>query len=299
MTSALRAWWSAARPKTLWASVAPVLMGTAVAAVEGAPHLPAAAAALACALLIQVGTNLANDYFDARKGADTAARIGPRRALQEGLLSAGAVRAGFAICFLLAVLLGAYLLARGGWPILLIGLGSVALGLLYTGGPAPLAYRGLGDLFAFLCFGPVAVAGTAYVQTLAWSAAGLWGGVAAGGFSLALLTVNNFRDMVGDARAGKRTLVVRLGPAFARAELAAAIGFAALAPLAMIAWLQVTPLLAAPALLAGLSLPGILRAVAEEPGEDPAFGARMNGLLARVGRLELLYALLFSAALLI
>ena len=296
MTNTLRAWWSAARPKTLWASVAPVLMGTALARAEGGQHLPAAAAALACALLIQVGTNLANDYFDARKGADGAARIGPRRGLQEGLLSPAAVRAAFVACFVLAVLLGSYLLARGGWPILVIGLSSVALGILYTGGPAPLAYLGLGDLFAFTWFGPVAVAGTTYVQTLAWSTPALWGGLAAGCFSLALLTVNNFRDLKGDRRAGKRTLAVRWGATFARIELRMALALAGLLPLWMVLRLDQPVLLVAPALLLLAQLPSVWRAVTVEPTDDPAFGAEMNRLLARVGRLELLYALLFTLA---
>jgi 1,4-dihydroxy-2-naphthoate polyprenyltransferase len=295
MTETLQAWWLAARPKTLWVSVAPVLMGTAVARAEGGLHLPYAGLALACALLIQVGTNLANDYFDARQGVDTERRIGPRRATQSGLIPARTVRAGFVLCFALAVLLGAWLLARGGWPILVIGLGSVALGVLYTGGPAPLAYRGLGDLFALLCFGPVAVAGTTYVQTLAWSAPALWGGLAAGCFSVAILTVNNFRDLAEDRRAGKRTLAVRCGPSFARAEFRLALLAAGLIPLGMAAGGQPAALLA-PGLLGLAMLAFTWRALAVEPGDDPAFGAAMNRLLALTGRLELAFALLFAAA---
>lgn len=296
MSTTLAAWWSAARPKTLWAGVAPVLMGTAVARAEGGLHLPAAAAALVCALLIQIGTNLANDYFDAKKGADTAERLGPRRGLHHGQLSLAQVRRGFVLCFALAVLLGAYLLARGGWPILWIGLSSVALGLLYTGGPAPLAYLGLGDVFAFTWFGPVAVAGTTYVQTLAWSTPALVGGLAAGCFSVAILTVNNYRDLEQDRVAGKRTLAVRWGAGFARWEFRLSLLAAALLPLTLLRGPHARTELLAPALLLMALLPLLWRALDGTPVRNAAFGTAMNRLLGLVGKLELLYALLFSAA---
>jgi len=290
------AWLLAARPKTLWAAVAPVLMGSAIAWREEGFHAGAALAALVCALLIQVGTNLANDYFDARRGADTGARLGPRRGLHSGQISARQVRTAFLLCFGLAVLLGAYLLVRGGWPILIIGLGSVALGVLYTGGPAPLAYVGLGDLFAFLCFGPVAVAGTTYVQSLIWSPMALWAGVAAGCFSVALLAVNNFRDTREDRSTGKGTLAVRLGPGFVRLEFRLALLGAALIPLGLVTWAKAPLLLVAPSLLVLALYPVLWRALPAEPGAERGFGEAMNGLLGLVGRLELFYALLFSAA---
>jgi 1,4-dihydroxy-2-naphthoate octaprenyltransferase len=296
MNEILAAWWSAARPKTLWAGVAPVLMGTAVARAEGGLHVPAAAAALVCALLIQVGTNLANDYFDARKGADTAERLGPRRGLHQGLLTLAQVRMGFLVCFGLAILLGAYLLARGGWPILWIGLSSVALGVLYTGGPAPLAYLGLGDLFAFAWFGPIAVAGTTYVQTLAWSTPALLGGLAAGCFSVAILTVNNYRDLEQDRAAGKHTLAVRFGPDFARWEFRLALLAAALLPLLLLLRPGQPQGLLAPSLLLLALLPLFWRTLPAQPRRDARFGEAMNRLLALTGKLELLYALLFSAA---
>lgn len=296
MSTKLAAWWSAARPKTLWAGVAPVLMGTAVARAEGGLHLPAAAAALSCALLIQVGTNLANDYFDSRRGADTAERLGPRRGLHHGSLSLEQVRRAFLLSFALAILLGAYLLARGGWPILWIGLSSVALGLAYTGGPAPLAYLGLGDLFAFTWFGPVAAAGTTYVQTGAWSLPALVGGLAAGCFSLAILTVNNYRDLEQDREAGKRTLAVRWGAGFARWEFRLSLLAAGLLP----CWLLRRPGapvgLLAPVILLLVLLPFLWRRVGGRPVRDAAFGAEMNQLLALTGKLELVYALLFCAA---
>ncbi len=301
MNNTLAVWWASARPKTLGAAAAPVLMGTAVAHVHGGAHLPAALAALVCALLIQVGTNLANDYFDARRGADTPERLGPRRGLQHGSLSAAQVRRGFIICFSLAVLLGAYLLARGGWPILIIGLSSVALGVLYTGGPAPLAYLGLGDLFAFLWFGPVAVAGTTYVQAFQWPLEAWLGGVGAGCFSIALLSVNNFRDLEQDRQAGKHTLAVRFGEGFVRWEFRLALLAALLVPLLLARdhWDTrpgVAAGLLATALLLALRLPGLWRAVRPPAARDADFGARMNHLLGQVGRLELGYAALFSLA---
>lgn len=295
------AWLLAARPKTLWASVAPVLMGSAIAWREGGFHAPAALAALACALLIQIGTNLANDFFDARRGADTAARLGPRRGLHSGHISASQVRKAFVLCFALAIVLGAYLLLRGGWPILIIGLGSVALGVLYTGGPAPLAYLGLGDLFAFICFGPVSVAGSAYVQSLSWSPTAWWAGVAAGCFSVALLAVNNFRDSEEDRLTGKGTLAVRVGPAFVRWEFRLVLLVAGLMPLWIFAGgprsgLGWTPGILTPAMLVLALLPMLWRALPAQPGRDQSFGQSMNRLLGLVGRLELLYAMLFSAA---
>jgi len=300
MNNTLAVWWASARPKTLGAAAAPVLMGTAVAHFHQGAHLPAALAALVCALLIQVGTNLANDYFDARRGADTVERLGPRRGLQHGTLSAEQVRRGFILCFVLAVLLGAYLLARGGWPILLIGLSSVALGVLYTGGPAPLAYTGLGDLAAFLWFGPVAVVGTTYVQSFQWPPAAWLGGVGAGCFSLALLSVNNFRDLEQDRAAGKRTLAVRFGEGVARWEFRVALLAALLAPLLLLTFPgdarpPAAGLLATSAFLLAW-LPGLWRAVRPPAARDPEFGGRMNRLLGQVGRLEVGYAVLFSLA---
>jgi 1,4-dihydroxy-2-naphthoate octaprenyltransferase len=294
--STVKAWLLAARPKTLWAGVVPVLMGSAMASADGLFHAPAAAAALVCSLLIQVGTNLANDFHDAKKGIDTKERIGPTRVTQTGLLEASVVKRAFILCFALAILLGAYLLFRGGWPILLIGLSSVALGWLYTAGPAPMSYTGSSDLFAFLYFGPVAVAGSYYVQALAWSEASLWAGMAAGGFSVALLTVNNFRDMVSDTRTGKRSLAVRFGAGFARAEFRFSLLLAAIVPFWLIHHYDAPQSLLAPAILVAAMLVPLWRTVALEPRADRDFGDAMNRLLALVGRLELLYGILFAAA---
>ncbi len=227
---ALRAWVLAARPKTLTAAAAPVLVGTGLAAhLAEVAWLPAAAALLG-ALLIQIGTNLANDYYDFVRGGDTDERVGPVRVTQAGLLPPEAVRRGMIAVLGLAVLVGVYLVSVGGWPIVLIGLTSVACAVLYTGGPYPLAYHGLGDVFVFVFFGLVAVGGTYYVQALAWPPDALVAGGGIGALSTALLVVNNLRDIETDAKAGKRTLAVRLGPAGTRTEYVALLVVAAAVP---------------------------------------------------------------------
>lgn len=231
-----RAWLLAIRPKTLPAAVAPVVVGTAMAYADGlAAPLPATAA-LSGALLIQIATNLANDYFDHRKGADTADRVGPTRVVQAGLLSPRAVLAGTCATMALAVAVGSYLVWVGGWPILLIGLASLVLALAYTGGPFPLAYHGLGDLFVFVFFGLVAVGGTYWVQALAFEPELLTAGAGVGALITAILVVNNLRDRETDAVAGKQTLAVRLGVGGTRALYVGLAGAAAAAPIAGVAF---------------------------------------------------------------
>lgn len=206
-----RAWVLACRPATLTAALAPVIVGTAVAYAAGGARLGPALAALAGAVLIQIATNFANDVFDHEKGADTHERLGPTRATQAGLLTARQVRAGMLVTIALALPIGLYLTAVGGAPIIAIGVASILSGVAYTGGPYPLGYHGLGDVFVFVFFGLVAVCGTAYVQLgalppLAWLAA-----IPVGAIATAVLVVNNVRDRETDVRAGKRTLAVRLG----------------------------------------------------------------------------------------
>ena len=202
--SRVQIWIMAARPKTLWAAVAPVAMGIAMAADAGGMHIPAALAALFGAVMIQIGTNLANDYFDYRKGTDQPGRLGPTRVTQAGLVTPHAMRIAITVTFSLAVVAGAYLVWRGGWPIVAVGLLSILFGFLYTAGPYPLGYNGLGDIFVLIFFGPVAVGGTYYVQTLDINTAVLIAGLAPGLFSVAILTVNNLRDIGTDAEAGKK-----------------------------------------------------------------------------------------------
>jgi 1,4-dihydroxy-2-naphthoate octaprenyltransferase len=211
-------WLLAARPKTLPAAAAPVVVGTALAAHAGVLRWMPALAALVGALLIQIATNLANDYFDFVKGADTEHRVGPTRVTQAGLISPAGVRRGMLLTLGAATVVGAYLVGVGGIPILVVGLASLLCAVAYTGGPFPLAYHGLGDLFVFVFFGLVAVAGTVYVQALEWRPEAFWAGAGVGAVSTALLVVNNLRDIDTDRRAGKRTLATRLGVTGTRIE---------------------------------------------------------------------------------
>lgn len=253
----VRAWILAARPKTLTAAVAPVLVGTGLAAHDGELALLPALAALVGAILIQIATNLANDYYDFVRGGDTADRVGPVRVTQAGLIAPDAVRRGMIAVLLLALLPGVYLVSIGGWPIVWIGLASLACAVLYTGGPYPLAYHGLGDVFVFVFFGLVAVGGTYWVQALAWPPGAVLAGVGLGALSTAILVVNNLRDIATDAAAGKRTLAVRLGPAGTKVEYALLLAVAgAVPPIGMVAFgwpsaalaaLLVVPLCIAPA----------------------------------------------------
>ena len=217
--SRITIWLLAARPKTLWAAVGPVMIGTAMAYGDLLPiDWASFVSALTGALLIQVGTNLANDYFDYVKGTDTAHRIGPTRATQAGLISPEAMRRGYQIAFGLALLPGAYIIWRGGWPFIVIGALAIISGILYTGGPRPLGYLGLGDLFVLIFFGPVAVGGTYYLHALEITPSAIVAGLAPGLMSVAILAVNNLRDIDEDRRAGKKTLAVRWGRGFARVE---------------------------------------------------------------------------------
>lgn len=247
----VRRWVMAIRPATLPAAVTPVLVGTAAAYAAGGLRWGPGLAALAGALLLQIGANLANDLLDYEKGADTEHRLGPTRVVQSGLLSASAVRRATALVFGLALLVGVYLTWVAGWVVVAIGLGSIAAAIAYTGGPYPLGYNGLGDLAVFLFFGLVAVCGTAYVQAghvpgLAWVAA-----IPVGSLITAILVVNNIRDIHTDEAAGKRTLAVRLGRSGAVAEYALLLAAAYAVPPALVvagrldAWVLL-PLLTAP-----------------------------------------------------
>jgi 1,4-dihydroxy-2-naphthoate octaprenyltransferase len=287
---ALRAWVLAARPKTLTAAAAPVFVGTGLAAYLAEPAWLPAAGALLGALLIQVGTNLANDYSDFVRGGDTEERVGPVRVTQAGLLAPGAVKRGAAVALGLAMLVGVYLVAVAGWPVVVIGLASVACAVLYTGGPYPLAYHGLGEVFVFVFFGLVAVGGTYYVQALAWPMDALLAGAGLGALSTALLVVNNLRDIDTDAKAGKRTLAVRLGPQGTRVEYLALLVVAAMVPpvgVSLLGW----PTASLAALLVGPLCLAPLRAVFDfrDPRElIPALGATarvtaMYGILLALG----------------
>jgi len=284
------AWVLAIRPATLPVGVVPVLVGAAVAwAASGGAGFRALPVllALACALLLQVGTNLANDVFDAEKGADTADRLGPTRATQSGLLGARQVRGAMIAVFALAIAGGAALAVQVGWPIVAIGLASVLAGVLYTGGPWPLGYHGLGDAFVMLFFGFVAVAGTCFAATgtvapLAWGAA-----VPVGALATAVLVVNNVRDRATDAACGKRTLAVRFGRRFGVAEYALLV----LAALATPAVLVGAGLARPTALVSLLVLPWALSLIRAVAGRD---GRALNPLLGSTARLLLAHGALLS-----
>ena len=290
--SAARIWLMAARPRTLPAAVAPVLVGTALAWTGGTFKVLTFLAALIGALFIQVGTNLSNDYSDARRGADTEDRLGPVRVTAGGLVPPRQVLIATYVAFAVAVLAGAYLIATAGWELLLVGAASILAGVLYTGGPRPYGYEGLGEVFVFLFFGVVAVAGSYFAQTeeLAWEALVL--AVPVGLLASAILVVNNVRDLETDRRAGKRTLAVRLGRERARALFAAMIaGAFVTAPLP---WLlgSLSPWLLLCWLAIPLALP-VVRTVRTRTD-----GPALNGALAGTGQLQLAFCVLLSAGLL-
>jgi 1,4-dihydroxy-2-naphthoate octaprenyltransferase len=285
----------AARPRTLPAAAAPVLVGTAYAATLDVFHPLTFIATLLGALLIQIGTNLSNDYSDARRGADTEDRLGPVRVTAGGLVPPKQVLIATYVAFGLAVLVGIYLIVIAGWQLLLVGIASILAGVLYTGGPRPYGYEGLGEVFVFLFFGIVAVTGTFFAQTkeLSWEAFVL--AVPVGLLATAILMVNNIRDLETDRRAGKKTLAVRLGREKAR------IGYALLVYLAFVtaplAWLlggeHLTPWLLLPWLAVPIAAP-IVRTV-----RNRVDGPSLNGALARTGMLQLVFCVLLSAGLLL
>ena len=287
----LRAWVLAARPATLTAAVVPVAVGTAVAAAAGGFRALPALAALLGAICIQIGTNFANDVFDFERGADTEARLGPTRAVQAGLLTAAQVRRGMYVVFGLAVLAGVYLTWVAGGVVVAIGVLSILSGVLYTAGPHPLAYLGLGDVFVMVFFGFVAVMGTAFVQTLGWPALGAWAAIPVGALSTAVLVVNNVRDREQDVLAHKRTLPVRFGRRFAEVEYVALMLAAYAAPVALWSTGQAGVLV----LLPLVTLPVAARLTRELLTRE---GAPLNATLAGTAKLLLGFGALFAGGLL-
>ena len=291
--SSVRIWMMAARPRTLPAAVAPVLVGTALAGSQGIFSPLVFAAAMIGATFIQVGTNLSNDYSDARRGADTEDRLGPVRVTAGGLVPPRQVLVATWVSFAIAVLVGVYLVAVAGWEVLAIGAASILAGVGYTGGPRPYGYEGLGELFVFAFFGIVAVAGSYYVQTerVIWEAFAL--AVPVGLLASAILVVNNTRDLETDRRAGKRTLAVKLGPSGARTLYATMIyGAFFTAP---VPWVlgSLSPWLALPFLALPLAVP-LVRTV-----RGHSDGPTLNRALARTGMLQLVFCALLSTGLLL
>lgn len=289
----LRPWILASRPRTLPAAAAPVVVATALAAREGTLHLPSACLALCAALLIQIGANYANDLYDHERGADVPGRLGPTRVTSAGLLSPRAVRLGMGGIFGLAGLCGLYLIARGGWPIVAIGLASIAAAIIYTGGPFPIGYHGLGDLFAFLFFGAAAVVGTYYVQALAVSPVAWAAALPMGALVTAILVVNNVRDLETDRAVGKRTLAVILGRRAACTEYVVLLAAAYL--MLPVFWLGLG--LGPGVLLPIVTVPQAIRLARALYVERP--GPVLNRLLAGTAQLLLWYALLFAVGVLV
>jgi len=286
-----RVWLLAARPATLPAAVVPVVVGTAAALHGGAPlQVGPFLAALLASLLIQIGTNFANDVFDFRRGADTPDRLGPTRVTHAGFVTPAQVLAATCIAFGLAALIGIYLVLVGGWFILLIGALSILAGVAYTGGPWPYGYHALGDVLCFIFFGVLAVVGSAYLQTLSITPVAVWASIPTGCLVTAILVVNNLRDIDTDRSVGKLTLAVRLGRQGTRGEYAALLGVANLVPLVM--WLL--GLLGVWFWLPWLSLPLGVWLVRFVGGTE---GRALNRALKRTGQLHLVFGLLFAAAL--
>ncbi len=227
-------WLLAIRPKTLTVSLASVILGVSLAHRDGYFSGLYLTLTLLGALLIQIGTNLCNDYYDFQKGTDTHERVGPVRVTQAGLISPQKVKAAFIGVFILAAVFGVFLVLRGGWVFLLIGVASILSGIAYTAGPYALAYWGLGELFVLIFFGPVAVAGTYYIQALRFSWTAVWTGIAVGLLDCAILAVNNLRDIEQDRKAHKKTLAVRFGRQFANFEYV----FCLLVPALIAFWLH-------------------------------------------------------------
>jgi 1,4-dihydroxy-2-naphthoate octaprenyltransferase len=289
--SPFKAWMLAIRPKTLPAGAVPVVLGSAIAAADGRFRFLPALVALVCALGIQVATNFINEIYDFRKGADTADRLGPTRTVAAGIISEKTMIQVSATLASVVFLLGLYLVYTAGWPILLIGILSLLFAWAYTGGPYPIAYSGLGDIFVFVFFGLVAVGGTYYVQSLDLDWRVLLAASAPGAFSVDILLVNNIRDITTDRKVGKMTLPARIGDVYARRLFVVLIIAAYLVP-PLLSLNGYSPF----AMLSLLSLPLAVRIIRELYASD---GRELNNVLAGTGKLMTLHGLLFSAGLLI
>jgi 1,4-dihydroxy-2-naphthoate octaprenyltransferase len=291
--SNFNAWMLATRPRTLPAAIAPVVLGSAMATADKKFVWLPAVAAFSVALLLQIGVNLANDYFDYLKGIDTADRLGPLRVTQSGLIPATQVKAGMIMTFILSMIPGIYLLTVGGLPVFIIGLACICTALAYSGGPYPLASHGLGDLFVFIFFGLIAVCGTYYVQALQLTVMVLLMGVIAGLLITAILVVNNLRDIQSDRQTGKRTLAVIIGIRGSRIEYVLLLAGAYAIPI--ILWLSGR--MSAWVLLPLISMPtalSLMRLIWKNP-EGPI----LNQALAKTAKLALVYSLLLAIGLIL
>ena len=281
-------WITAIRPKTLWAAFAPVLVGTAMAVEAGEFHLVAAILALSGGLCIQIGTNFYNDFADFEKGADTTDRKGPTRVTQAGWVTPGTMKRATVFVFALAVISGAYLMWRGGMPVVIIGVLSILSGVMYTAGKYSLAYLGLGDLFVLVFFGPVAVGGTYYVQALSINTYVIVAGLAPGLLAVAILLVNNIRDQVEDHLAEKKTLVVRFGRSFGFVLYALCIVGTSLIPVILFLWDRTHSWVLLSMIILVPGLVYLSKMTRIEPG------TALNPFLGATARLLLVYSIVFA-----
>ena len=286
----MKNWLLAARLKTLPAAMSPVILGCALAYHDGSFYFFIFAMTLLAAVLIQVGANFANDVFDFQKGADRDDRLGPTRATQSGLISAEKMKKAMWQTFALAICVGSYLAFKGGWPIVWIGLASIAAGIAYTGGPYPLGYHGFGDIFVFIFFGLIAVPGTYYLQSGTVNVLSLYMGIAMGMLSTAILVVNNIRDADMDKLSGKRTLAVQLGKKFSKIQYSILILIPFLLPIYV--WLNFENELSL--LLTIFALPISLHLINQIFSLS---GSDLNLVLARTARFLFIFTLLLSAGL--
>ncbi|RAP38148.1 1,4-dihydroxy-2-naphthoate polyprenyltransferase [Candidatus Marinamargulisbacteria bacterium SCGC AAA071-K20] len=287
MLKVLSNWFGACRIKTIPAAICPIIIGSTLAS---SLDIPSLILILISAVLIQIATNLANDYFDYKNDADTPDRLGPVRATTAGLISAESMKKGIIITFSLAFIVGLFLVARGGWPILIIGLSSILAGLLYTGGPYPLGYNGLGDIFVLLFFGPIAVAGTVYLNSFEFSREIILIGLAPGLLSTAILAINNLRDVDEDRKTGKRTLAVILGSSFAKWEYVVCVITAVAIPIIIKASQGALSYRVMIILITLIPTVPLIKTVFTKKGKI------LNGVLAKTGLVMVMYAGLFYVA---
>jgi 1,4-dihydroxy-2-naphthoate octaprenyltransferase len=289
-TSGWRVWALAARPKTLPAAVAPVVVGSAVAINEGEFYAVVAILALLTALLLQIAANFANDAFDFTRGVDREDRLGPTRATAAGLLTPEAVLRATRITLVLAVISGTVLVARGGAIMLILGIAAIVCAVAYTGGPFPLGYLGLGEVFVFTFFGPVAVTGTAWLHTLELTPLALAASLPVGALATAILVVNNLRDLSTDRSSGKNTVAVRIGAEWTRIEYGVLLLVALVSPIGfwLIGWLDWWWILTLGALPLAWRLWGQIRRNQ---------GRELNGTLGATAQMQLVYSVLLAVAL--
>jgi len=284
-------WWLAIRPRTLPAAASGVAMGSALAWLDGSFQTLPALAALMVALLLQIASNVANDVFDFERGADTPERLGPVRVTQAGMLTPTQVKRGLAVILALAILFGLYLASLRGWTVIWLGAAAILSAVAYTGGPYPLGYHGLGDVFVFIFFGLAAVAGTYFVQVGSVSAAAWWMAIPIGLIITAILVVNNLRDLESDRKAGKHTLAVRFGEQGTKLEYALCMGIAYLT-LPLFVFMKIIPV---GGLLAWISLPVAIRALKVVFTQN---GRPLNAALAGTGQTAFLFSVFFWVGLL-